>query len=97
MNLTSALQAIKLVIGLLPLIASFVKQVEEDLAGFAGTAKLQAVVAAVETYLAKAETAADIIKAVEAQLGPVIASLVAAYNAAGLFKKAAPSTLAAAH
>jgi hypothetical protein len=80
----------------MPLISSFIQQVEALLPSAPGTAKLAAVIAAVNTYLVKIEADVDVIAAAKSELAPIIAGLVALYNASGLFKKSTPATAVAA-
>ena len=92
MNFSTILAVAKILAGLLPLISGLVQQVETDLAGVAGTAKLQAVLSQVNGFLTKVTNDANVIAAVQDSLTPLINSLVATYKATGIFKSAAPST-----
>jgi hypothetical protein len=80
----------------MPLISSFIQQVESLLPSAPGTAKLAAVIAAVNEYLVKIEADVDVIAAAKSELAPIIAGLVALYNASGLFKKSTPAAPATA-
>lgn len=92
MNIKAAMQALSLLLSILPLVIAFVQQFETLLAGSPGAEKLKAVLAAVEAYLVKIEADAAVIAAAKSQLEPLIAGLVAAFNVSGLFKKSSPST-----
>lgn len=86
MNFSTILAVAKILAGLLPLISGLVQQVETDLAGVAGTAKLQAVLSQVNGFLAKVTTDVNVIAAVQDQLTPLINGLVATYKTVGIFK-----------
>ena len=86
MSLAAILKAASLVIQLLPIITGFVKQFESEMVGATGSAKLAAVTAAVNSYLDKINAGADVIAAVQQQLGPLVGGLVTGFNASGVFQ-----------
>jgi hypothetical protein len=95
MNIAAIFKSLSLITSIMPLISSFIQQVEALLPSAPGTAKLAAVIAAVNTYLVKIEADVDVIAAAKSELAPIIAGLVALYNASGLFKKSTPVAAAA--
>lgn len=95
MNFLALIKAASLVIQLLPVVTGFVKQFETEMVGATGSAKLAAVTAAVNSYLDKINAGADVIAAVQQQLGPLVGGLVTGFNASGVFqtnsKQSAPA------
>lgn len=87
MNLSAIFKSLSLITSIIPLISSFIQQIEALLPSAPGSTKLAAVIAAVNAYLVKIEADADVIAAAKSELTPIITGLVALYNASGLFKK----------
>jgi hypothetical protein len=77
MSFTAILKALSLIPSILPVIAAFVQQADALLSGSPGTAKLQAVLAAVTAYLAKIEADADVIAELQKLVTPLIEGAVA--------------------
>jgi hypothetical protein len=80
---------------ILPLIDTTVKSVEEALPGFSGSEKFAAAEAKVNSILTAVETDVAVLSTLRGIVSPLINAAVAAFNAAGLFKKS-PGTVAAA-
>lgn len=95
MNIKAFLTALSLIPGFLTIVSQTVQAIEAALVGFSGSQKLAAAEAQVNTFLAAAISDAKVLGDVQAILVPVISSTVAAFNAAGLFKKSAPAPAAA--
>jgi len=92
MSLGSFLSALALLPQLVTLVDSTVKQIEASLSGFSGSAKFAAAEAKVNSVLQAVGTDAAALSSVSGLIGPLINAAVAAFNAAGLFKKAAPAS-----
>lgn len=96
MSFATILAAAKAIAALLPLISGLVQQAEADLAGVAGSAKLQAVLSQVEAFLSKVVSDVNVVSLVQASLTPLINTLVATYKATGVFSSSTSSAAAAA-
>lgn len=94
MSLSSFLSALALLPQLVTLVDSVVKQVESSLSGFSGNAKFAAAEAKVNSLLQSVSTDAAALSSISGLIGPLINAAVASFNAAGLFKKAAPAPAA---
>jgi hypothetical protein len=94
MNLASFLSALSLLPQLVTLVDTTVQQIETALSEFSGIAKFAAAEAKVNSVLQAVGTDADAISSVSGLIGPLINAAVAAFNAAGLFKKSSAATAA---
>ena len=74
---TSLLKALSLIPTLLPIIAAFVQQADQLLAGAPGTSKLQSVLASINAYIAKLESDANVIAELQKLIEPLIEAAVA--------------------
>lgn len=88
MNIKAFLTALQLIPGFLTIVSQTVQAIEAALVGFSGNQKLAAAEAQVNAFLAAAIADAKVLSDVQGILAPVISATVAAFNAAGLFKKA---------
>lgn len=88
MNFKAILTALTLVPSLLTLVDETVKSVETSLEGFSGADKLKAALAKLDVYLAAFEADAAVLGNLKTILTPLVNAAVAAFNVAGLFKKA---------
>lgn len=86
-NFSLILKAASLVANVLPLLSSLIQQVQQDLAGVAGTSKLQAVLASVGTVMSKIESDVEVVATAKSLIEPLINELVAAFklNSVGAF------------
>lgn len=82
--------------GIIKLIDQIVLSVEAAFPNASGSEKLAAATAKVNTILSVAMTSSQALSDVSAIVGPLVNSSVAAFNAAGVFKKSAPAVVAAA-
>ena len=94
MNLKALLTALSLVPEILPIVNSTVQDIEVALANIPGAQKLAAAEAKINTYLAAAIADVSVLADLKAVVIPLINAAVAAFNAAGLFKKAATQAVA---
>lgn len=92
MNLKAIITAISLIPQLLPLVDETVKSVETSLAGFSGADKLNAALAKLNVYLTAFEEDVAVLANLKTILTPLVNAAVAAFNVAGLFKKASNPT-----
>lgn len=92
MNIAQIVQVASAVGSLLPVAGTFVQAIESAMpAGTPGAAKLETVrVGMASVYNASGE-AAIAFEALWPHLQAIIGSLVAAYNAVGMFRKTAPA------
>ncbi len=92
MNITQLIQTAETVASLLPVVGTFVKAVEDVMpAGTSGQQKLETVRAGIQSvYNASGQVAVE-FNAIWPHLQSLIAMLVAAYNAVGIFRKTAPA------
>jgi phage gp29-like protein len=95
MSLSAFLAALQLIPQVVSLVNSTVQEMESVLSGFAGNAKFAAVEAKVNSILTSLGTDANVVADLQTVIGPLINAAVAAFNASGLFKKAAPAAAAA--
>lgn len=95
MNIKALVTAISLIPQLLPLVSQTVQSIETVMDGVAGSDKLKAAEAQINTYLSDFATDVSVIADLKTVLAPLINAAVAAFNAAGIFKKAAPAGAAA--
>lgn len=79
--------------GILKLVDETVTSVEAALPTASGSQKLAAATAKVNSYLAAASAGAEAVSNLAAVVAPLINASVAAFNAAGVFKKAAAPTV----
>lgn len=95
MNLKSLFTGLVTALTLAPqffkIVDDTVKQVETDLAGFAGNVKFQAVEAKVNSFLAAASDDLNVVEDLKNILAPTINAAVALFNAAGIFKHSTPT------
>lgn len=96
MNLSTFLAALAALPQLVTLVDTTVQQVETALAGFNGNAKFAAAEAKVNSVLQAVGTDATALANVSGLVGPLINASVAAFNAAGLFKKSTSTSAAPA-
>lgn len=94
MNLQEIIAAITLAPQLLTLVGQTVIAIEGTLTGFSGSEKLAAAEAQINGFLGAAITDTQELSTLQGVLTPVISSTVAALNAAGKFKHAAPQPAA---
>lgn len=89
MNLKSLFTGLVTALTLAPqffkIVDDTVKQVEADLVGFDGSAKLKAVEAKVNSFLSAASDDLNVVEDLKAILVPTINAAVALFNAAGIF------------
>lgn len=93
-NLKAILTAISLVPQILPLVDQTVQSIETALQGMPGSSKFAAAEAKINSLLSAAIADVAVLADVKAIVSPLINAAVAAFNAAGLFKKAAPAATA---
>lgn len=93
-NLKTLLSVLALIPQLIELVDATVKSVEAALVGVPGASKFAAAEAKLNTLLAAAIKDAEVLSAVNAVLAPMINAAVAAFNAAGFFKRSTPAAVA---
>lgn len=91
MNIAILVQAISLLSSAIPIFAGLITQVETLMPNAGGVDKFKVVEAAIIAYFKKICANADVLAHILPKVGATINSLVAMFNAAGVFTKSAAS------